>query len=245
MGYFFPATSLPSFGLNKLYYASMSEPKPIHFIEDNQVAEVNYPEKLKPVPEEWKKFVLNFRRMVDAGKLSEFSGLSETSDAFTLFHATKASHLSEIIVDGGIRSFSEPGRKTSRIFGTLSPSSAIWHGENNGPHDTERKNKGDVSSHKQDETVLLVFSLPKSWLLDQPETRDERALPGYLKTQKGISGDSDTRLASFREMLADETSLLEKGEEGNSIGIPLPVDTVPMEYIYVLDKERGTVTPLK
>jgi hypothetical protein len=198
---------------------------------------------LKPIPPEYQPAIECFQKQVTTENRGEFYGLSDEASVYRVFHGTTDTKLRSIAKEG-LKAFFEMKAHTPSIFVTASPTLALWHAAENGPHDTLRKNKSMSDDKNLGKPILLLVTLDKAWVRAQPDAMRPLDLSPYRKERHGIVGDKDNRLWSFRESLREEVSLLDQGEETDDFGFRSPIDLIPPEHISVLLPD-GTVQPIQ
>ncbi len=201
------------------------------------------PHRLKPVPIENRPAVEALQSMLTPENLDRFFGLDPESRSYRVFHGTIEPRLAAIAATG-MKAFPEPGQKEPCIYGTVSPTMALWHAAENRPHDTLRKQGKIAAAETLGKPVLLVLILEKRWVSAQPDSARPLSLPAWIKDELKISLDKDNRLAGFVNELTNEVDHAKAGEEADDFGIILPVDTLPPEYIFV-QQENGDFQPIR
>lgn len=200
-------------------------------------------DRLKPIPPESQAAIDSLKRRLPPEKMDAFFGIDETSSYYRLFHGTIEPRLAEIAASG-MRAFEEPGAREARIFGTASPTMALWHAWENRPNDTLRK-KGQIDEAKTiGKPVLLLIQVDKDWIAAHPDSQKPIALSDWLKEEIGITPETDHRINAFVSGLTKEVSRVTSGREANDSGVQLPVDLIPPEYIFVQD-EAGNFQPIQ
>lgn len=201
------------------------------------------PSTFKPIPPEYQPAIERFQRQVTAENRHAFYGLSEEASAYRVFHGTRDTKLRSIAKEG-LKAFFEIAGNTPSIFVTASPTLALWHTAENGPHDTLRKNKSLSDDKNLGKPVLLLITLDKAWVGTQPDAMRPVDLSEMRKKRLGIVGDKDNRLWSFREALKEEVRLVDGGKETDDFGFRSPIDSIPPECISVL-LPNGTIQSLQ
>lgn len=200
-------------------------------------------DRLKPIPPESKAAIDSLKKQLPPEKMDAFFGTSPESQYYRLFHGTIEPRLADI-AQSGMRAFEEPGMREPRIFGTASPTMALWHAWENRPNDTLRK-KGQIDEAKTvGKPVLLLIQVDKNWIAAHPDSQKPLALADWLKEDLGITPETDHRINAFISGLAKEVSRVTSGREANDSGVQLPVDLIPPEYIFV-QKEDGGFQPIQ
>lgn len=198
---------------------------------------------LKPVPAEYRHAIDLFHKRVTAENSHRFYGLSDEANVYRVFHGTASSKLGSIAREG-MKAFFETASRAPSIFVTASPTMALWHVSENGPHDTLRENKAMPNDTDTGEPILLLITLDKAWLRAQPDSMRPLDLSPYRKERHGIIGDKDNRLWSFKESLREDVLSLDEGEETDDFGFRSPIDSIPPECISVL-LPSGELQPIQ
>ncbi len=186
------------------------------------------------LPEEWAWVREQLVTASRGSDLADTYGVSEDVDSILLFHGTQRDR-TEHIASEGMKGFKEKSWADPRIFVTTSPTMALHHATDRGPHDTLRAEGISDYQHKPEDAVLLSIRIPKAWLLAQPEIAEPSPLPESLKRAVGILPENDTRLHSFANVFSDEVATLQRGEETSDFGIVFPVNNIPPEFVTVIE----------
>lgn len=145
-----------------------------------------------------------------------------------------------------MKAFKEVDYEEPRIYVTASPTLALWHAIENGPHDTPRKEgRLDYNSSIDVNPVLLVLRVDKEWLKNQEDANKPLPIPDYIKEAKGITKEKDTRLLGFIEGLRNEVAQLKTGRETSDFGLRFPVNEVPSRFIFVRSPNGQQLVPIK
>ena len=188
----------------------------------------------RELPEQWAWVRRQLVGVAQSPHLGQIYGLTDDKDSFLLFHGTQQDRVKDIKSEG-MKAFVERDGKPPRIFATASPTMALWHAINRGPHDTLRAESKSSYLHKPDEAVLLAIKIPKTWLKAQPEVHLPIPAPDWLKKAKGLKPEDDNLLSAFTNSLIDEVSSLQKGVETSDFGFVIPLSNVPPEFIKVIE----------
>lgn len=202
--------------------------------------------RLKPVSPRWNWISSSYSKFSQGGvdSIRRFYGLSDDATEYRVFHGTKLSKLLQIVADNGMKPFPEPGNAHPAIYATLSPTLAVWHAEVNGPHDKARATGQVTEDLREEESVLLMIRIPRDQLRNNPEARRPLNIPEWIKEAKGINGDRDDQLVAFEEAIDEEVTFISRGEEPSDFGFPLPIQSVPLEYIFVVDGDTHEIKPI-
>lgn len=200
-------------------------------------------DRIKPIPAESQAAIDSLKKSLPPEKMDNFFGVSPESSHYRLFHGTIEPRLAAIATSG-MRAFEEPGAGEARIFGTASPTMALWHAWENRPHDTLRKQGKIKEEATVGKPVLLLFEVDKKWLSAHPDSARPLPLPAWLKEEKGITPETDHRLFGFTQSLTREVARVKKGKEADDFGIKFPVDLLSAEHIFVM-REDGSFQPIK
>lgn len=208
----------------------------------------NFPNNFKDLPHPYGIFKDRFIKKIQHGNLDALYGLRDSDQAYTIYHATLDQKLGNIARDG-LKAFFEQKRDSPRIFVTPSPTLALWHAIENGPHDTLRKKGVLDATMAKGKPVLLQLQLNKDWLSKQNDITKPLDPLEYIRllgTEDVIGTRSIgqlNRLRTFHDILQVEIDGLKRGNEATNLGIPLPVDYVPADFIYVDTSE--SVIPIR
>lgn len=200
-------------------------------------------DRIKLVPPESRAAIDALQRALTPEKMDDFYGVNETAPEYHLFHGTILSKLPKIAAIG-MKAFQEPGQGEPRIFGTVSPTMALWHAWENRPHDTLRKRGEIEESETRGQPVLLLLTLSKEWVATHPDSQKPLPLPWFLKEEKGITPEKDNRLWGFHQSLSEAVKRAKTGKEANDFGTKLPIDELPPECIFVQTSD-GRFQPIR
>lgn len=180
---------------------------------------------------------------IQTGKIDEFYGIDDTFDVLRIYHGTTDRKLPHI-AEHGMRAFQELEHQEPRIYVTASPTMALWHVINNGPHDTLRKAGNIDTSETEGNPMLLVIQVDKEWLRSHPDSQKSLSLPNWLKQNLNIKNEVDMRYSMFIGAMRSEVESLKSGHEASDFGIKFPTDYIPPEFISVqsVDGERVSVS---
>ena len=209
-----------------------------NFSQDKQEGISSFPNNFKDLlfPHNQVKDQLVHRILHE--NLDDFYGLSEKVPFYRVYHATVEPKLSSIATEG-LKAFYEQDRDKPRIFITPSPTLALWHVIENKPHDTLRRKGLLPEDMARGKPILLQLQIDKNWLKDQTDLKkplDQVDFLRLLSEEKNIGTrklETLNRLNTFRDVLKLEVEGFKKGQEATNLGIPLPVDHVPPEFIFV------------
>lgn len=200
---------------------------------------------LHRLPSKWQRVVDTFISIIKDGRLDDFIGISPHADCFRVYHGSRIDKIPKIVDSGGMRAFYEDDAHEPGIFVTPSPTNALWHAIESGPHDTLRKEGKIQEVHRPEDAVLLLIETPKSWLTNQQEAIKVRQskLQEWIRQAKRLPS-TFTRLGIFVEGLQTDVAAVKNGGEANSFGVRFPVDFIPEDYICVVAPD-GKTTKIK
>lgn len=213
--------------------------------QDKQERITSFPNDFRDLPAPWDRVKDQLISRVLNENLDSFYGLSEDVPFYRIYHATVEPKLFGIAKEG-LKAFFEKEENGPRIFVTPSPTLALWHAIENKPHDTLRK-KGLLSeSAAQGKPVLLQLQISKDWLKSHPDLQKPldqvENVRLFAEEQRIGFRPSTDRLRTFIDILQLEVNDLKMGKEATNLGIPLPVDQIPAEFIFV--DIFGTLLPV-
>lgn len=197
------------------------------------------------MPPGWQKVNDQFMTMLRDESFDDFIGLTETSKYLRSYHGTTREKLPLIVKDGGMRAFFEKDDQEPGVFVTTTPTNALHHAIENGPHDTLRKSGVLSGSHDPTSAILLLVEAPKEWLNNNPEAVEVRKskLPSYILEAKGWP-NTYRNIDAFISTLKQEIEEVKLGKEGNSFGIHFPTSFIPKDFIYIIDRD-GQKIPIE
>ena len=185
------------------------------------------------LPPAWEHVREELVRQSHNPELPRLYGLEPDSATFLCFHGTVEEKV-PLIQAEGLRAFYEVSHTEPVISVTASPTRALAHAIQNGPHDTLRKQGLLEAVHNPDDVALLAIRVPKLWLAEQPEAQRPLALPDWLKAELGVSPERDKRALGFESGLRAEVAGLQQGQEAGDFGLSFPTTTIPPEFISVI-----------
>jgi hypothetical protein len=198
----------------------------------------------KELPSEWNWVREKLIRDIQSEDFSSFYGLDSQNNFYRVYHGTIREKL-YLISKEDMKAFSEVDDKEPRIFVTVSPTMALSHVINNGPHDTLRKKRVISETYINPEPVLLIIKVPKNWLSSHPDSKRKIQLADWIKKTNGITEEKDSRLSAFLRALEGNVKLLKNGREVSDFGFEFPTDIIPSEFIFVLDPLTKQEMPLQ
>lgn len=212
-------------------------------IADPKVADTETSYKFKSLPAEYDWVKKMQIRRIESGEMENFYGLNQESSDFRAYHGTLDSKIPAIAKDG-MKAFEERPSNEPRIFVTTSPTMALWHSIENGPHDTLRKEGNADNSLASGAAILLLIQVNKDWLNGDPESHKPLPHPDWMKQAKGIKPENDKRIFGYKKCLEEELDRLKAGKEPSDFGMPFPTTKIPPEFIYVQGKD-GSLIPVQ
>ena len=102
-------------------------------MESNEINQ-QFPNNFKGLTGKNGLYKVRLINQILSGKFREQSGIDESNPVFRVYHATVSSRLKNIAQEG-LKAFFEHEKQQPRIFVTASPTIALWHVIENGPHD--------------------------------------------------------------------------------------------------------------
>lgn len=212
-------------------------------LRDEDQIDKSFPNNFENLPFPYHKVKDKLIDDIQTGKIDDFYGLGDSSDVLRVYHGTTDRKLHQI-AEQGMRAFQEHEHQEPRIYVTASPTLALWHVINNGPHDTLRKAGTIDTSETEGNPVLLVIQVDKEWLRSHPDSQKSLSLPSWLKQNLNIKYEEDMRYNGFVDALRSEVKDLKNGHEVSDFGIKFPTNYIPPEFISVqpVDGERDSVS---
>ncbi|MEI6498860.1 MAG: hypothetical protein WCO23_02770 [bacterium] len=215
--------------------------QPIDIIDSAKEIEDDNFDKFKPTPPEWQPVRQQFVQMIKNNKYPDFMGITENSENYRVFHGTTAEKLALIVESGGMKPFLEKESSDPAIFYVTTPTMAIWHAAENGPHDTLRKEGKIQYSHDKNQVVLLLIEIPKDDLENNPEATKMHQATGVQEIifeRKGFPNPYNKLYFFKKSPKEDYEEYISKGKDVDEFGWMFPTSSIPNKYIYVIDSQN-------